>query len=263
MIELNINSEEYMVKDCLGDRMKENYEDRARVLLPRRTYTILRLDGKAFHTFTKIFKRPFDEDLINMMDQTAIALCQELQGTKFAYVQSDEISILLTDFETLKTCAWFDGNLQKMVSVSASIATAAFNAEFINFIHKIDSVFSKINQKELARFDSRAFTIPDPAEVENYFIWRQQDCSRNSISMVAQSLYSHKQLQAIKQADLQEMIFQKGINWNDYPAHLKRGRVIMKETYEKTSAQRLRWVITAPPVFTQDREFLINLISEK
>lgn len=238
-------------KDDLGNRMKENYEDRARILLPRRTYTVIRLDGKAFHTFTKNFKRPFDENLIRMMNQTAIALCEEIQGAKFAYTQSDEISLLLTDFDNQKTSAWFDGNVQKIASVSASIATTAFNYEFL----KSNQVESR---KKLACFDSRVFTIPQAVEVENYFIWRQQDCTRNSVSMMAQSVCSHKKLQHVKQAGLQDITHEAGINWNDYPAYLKRGRVIIKETYEKGLATRTRWVAEAPPIFTQDRKYLAD-----
>lgn len=250
------------MKDDLGNRMKKFYEDRTRNLLPRRTYTIIRLDGKAFHTFCTKFQKPFDEDLINMMDQTAIALCEEIQGAKFAYVASDEISILLTDFDNQQSCAWFDGNIQKIVSVSASIATAAFNFEFLNWTKSWRDKFVSLDtQKQLARFDSRVFTIPHFIEVENYFIWRQQDASKNSVSMVAQSLYKHKELQSVKQEGLQELIFQKGINWNDYPAHLKRGRVILKEKFERNGALRSKWVAKAPPVFTQEREFLTNLIN--
>lgn len=248
------------MRDDLGNRMKENYEDRARIMLPRRTFTILRLDGKAFHTFCRKFRKPFDEDLIDMMNNTAIALCEEIQGVKFAYVQSDEISLLLTDFDNIKSDAWFDNNLQKIVSVSSSIATAAFNAEFIKYSCKDQIDFGTINHKKLARFDCRAFTIPQAIEVENYFIWRQQDASKNSVSMVAQSLYSHKQLQSVKQSGLQELIFQKGINWNDYPIHLKRGRVIAKVKYDKDGTERSKWLPIAPPIFTQDREYITNLV---
>ncbi len=178
------------MKDAIGDRMKQYYEDRTRAFLPRRTYTIIRLDGKAFHTYTKGLIRPFDEQLMNDMDETACFLCKNIQGAKFAFVQSDEISILLTDFEELTTDAWFDGNIQKIVSVSASLGTAKFN---------------ELRPNKLAFFDSRVFTIPSNIEVENYFIWRQQDFTRNSIYTVAKSLYSHKQLEGIDSNVQQEM----------------------------------------------------------
>ena len=221
--------------------MKEYYEDRTRNLLPRRTYSIIRIDGKAFHTYTKGLQRPFDDKLMNDMDETAGFLCKNIQGAKFAFVQSDEISILLTDFEELTTDAWFDGNIQKMVSVSSSLATAKFN---------------ELRPGKLAFFDSRVFTIPSNIEVENYFIWRQQDTTRNSISSVAQSLYSHKQLEGKNTTEQQEMIFQKGTNWNDFAPKYKRGRVIEKQLYDKDGATRSKWVSVEPPIFTQEREFL-------
>ena len=121
------------MKDALGSRIKENYEGRTRYFLPRRTYTIIRLDGKAFHTFTRQFKKPYDLDLMEIMNCTAISLCSQIQGAKFAYVQSDEINILLTDFENLSTDAWFDGNIQKITSISSSIATASFNSHYLGW----------------------------------------------------------------------------------------------------------------------------------
>jgi tRNA(His) 5'-end guanylyltransferase len=262
------------MKDELGTRMKERYEQRTRTFLPRRTYTIIRADGKAFHGLTKQCKKPFDRELMDVMHESAIALCKNIQGSRFAYVQSDEISLLLTDFDTINTDAWFDGQVQKMCSVSASIATQAFN-EVTNkeILHGGDIFF-----KPVATFDSRVFTIPDPIEVENYFIWRQQDSTRNSISMLAQSLYSHKELQGKSGDEMQEMCFQKGCNWNDCATDEKRGAVIVKEKYEVpgneiiehkavgqmiTAATRTRWIVDKNiPVFTQDRAWIRNLIPE-
>jgi tRNA(His) guanylyltransferase len=170
-----------MANDSIGDRMKERYENRNRFLLPRRTYTLIRVDGKAFHTWTKNMDKPFDKDLMGLMNEVAVAMCEEIQGARLAYVQSDEISILLTDFESPNTEAWFNGNLQKMVSISASIATAKFNDSAIDAY--INGGIQKFFKMDLALFDSRVFTIADPIEVENYFIWRQQDATRNSIQM--------------------------------------------------------------------------------
>jgi tRNA(His) guanylyltransferase len=232
-------------KDSLGDRMKGFYEDKTRYFLPRRTYSILRIDGKCFSKYTKGLERPFDQKLINDMDETACFLCENIQGSKFAYVQSDEISILLTDFDSLSTSAWFDGNIQKMASVSASLAIAKFN---------------ELRPGKLAMFDSRVFTIPSPIEVDNYFIWRQEDCVRNSISSLAQSLYSHKELENKNCNHMQEMCFQKGHNWNDLPVKHKRGRVIIKNTYEKNGALRSKWESIDPPIFTQDKTFLIEYV---
>ena len=221
--------------------MKEFYEARTKVLLPRRTYSIIRIDGKAFHTYTRGLKAPFDEKFISDMDETACYLCKNIQGAEFGFVQSDEISILLTDFNKIGTDAWFDGNIQKITSISASLATAKFN---------------ELRPKKIALFDSRVFTIPSHVEVENYFIWRQQDTVLNSISSVAQSLYSSKELFKKNSGDMQEMIFQKGINWNDYPISQKRGRLISKVSYLKDEALRTRWVSTDAPDFNKEREEL-------
>lgn len=235
------------MNDSLGDRMKSQYEDRTRYFLPRRTYTLIRTDGKAFHTFTRGFDKPFDEDLINAMNSAAIAMCSEMEGAKFAYVQSDEISILLTDFASVACQAFFDGNIQKICSVSASIAATHFNKA-------IEPVLQKKGLKErYAYFDSRVFTIPDPVEVENYFIWRQKDWTRNSVASAAQSLYSHKELHKKSITEQQELLFQKGINWNNYPAYLKRGRLIMRQ-------DGVWQVNNNIPIFTEDKEFLTKII---
>lgn len=263
------------MKDELGDRMKENYENRTRIFLPRRTYTIIRIVGKAFHTYTKGLNRPFDEKFIEDMDETACFLCKKIQGAIFAFVQSDEISILLTDFKRNTTNAWFDGNIQKIVSVSASLATAKFNQlRQLRYIkEKFDSGIINVTyrwmelleEKKIASFDSRTFSIPQTYEVINYFIWRQQDTVRNSIQSVAQTLYRDKELENKNVNIQQEMIFQKGINWNDYSAKLKRGRFIEKIAYRKEndenvpsskSAWRTKWVSNDCPIFTQDKGFL-------
>jgi tRNA(His) guanylyltransferase len=245
--------------DSIGIRMKENYENRFRYSLPRRAYTIIRIDGKAFHTYTRGLERPFDVGLIEDMNITAQYLCKEIMGARFAYVQSDEISILVTDFENINSEAWFDNNVQKIVSVSASMATTAFNKA--RLYRKNNPLYnSDIYDMILAEFDSRVFQIPQRVEVENYFIWRQQDTVRNSIASVAQSLYSHKELNGKNSSEQQEMIFKKGINWNDYDPALKRGRIVIKESYLSEGAERTRWVIQSPPTFTEDRSYLSNLI---
>lgn len=220
------------MKDELGERMKNNFEIRTRTFLPRRTYTIIRLDGVAFHTFTKGLERPYDAGFIADMNETAAYLCSKIQGAKFAYVQSDEISILLTDFEKHVTDAWFDGEVQKIVSVSAGLASAKFNQ--LRLMRETSQtedgawINNYIDKMKLAAFDSRVYTIPDPIEVANYFLWRQKDCTRNSITMAAQSVYSHTELEGKSSNEKQEMLFQKGINWNDYPTRQKRGGFITR-----------------------------------
>jgi len=218
------------MKDPIGDRIKSFYEDRTRFKLTRRTNTVIRVDGKAFKNYTKGLQRPFDQGLMEDMNKTAEYLCQNIQGAKFGYVQSDEISILLTDYDDITTDAWFDGNLQKMASIAASLATAEFNR--LRLIRKMNTTVatagSILEQFKHAMFDARVFQIPYQEEVINYFLWRQQDATRNSISSVAQSLYSAKELHGKKTSDMQEMIFQKGINWNDYSPREKRGSIIRR-----------------------------------
>jgi tRNA(His) 5'-end guanylyltransferase len=261
------------MKDALGDRMKDFYEDRTRIKLPRRTFTIIRIDGKAFHTYTRGLKRPFDDGLIEDMNETTAYLCKSIQGAKLGYVQSDEISILLTDFDDITTHAWFDNNLQKMASIAASMATAKFNElRLIRNLHERSDeldVIEVIDNTKLAMFDARVFQIPFVDEVQNYFIWRQQDATRNSISSVAQSLYSHRELNGKKTDEMQEMIFQKGINWNDYDFRRKRGAVIARVPVTVNNIElgqiytRNKWKVVETPVFTQDKEFIKSFLPIK
>jgi tRNA(His) 5'-end guanylyltransferase len=274
-----------MKYDSLGDRMK-GYENAYRLYLPRRMPVIIRVDGRAFHTFTRGFQRPFDEVLMSAMQLTAKKLCEEVSGCKLAYVQSDEISLLVTNDDTLETQPWFDNNLQKLTSISASIATLAFNHHFKNAKRNFDdtnmigecySENQEMNEKidfadslswtyfkafDLATFDARAFILP-PEEVCNYFIWRQQDAVRNSIQMVAQSLYSHNELQGKNSSDLQELIHAKGVNWNDYPVPCKRGACIAKKE-ETDGVVRHKWVIDDNiPTFTKNREYIESTFLHK
>jgi len=275
------------MKDELGDRMKEYYEDRTRIKLPRRTYTIIRIDGKAFHTYTKGLNRPFDIGLIEDMNDTARYLCKNIQGAKLGYVQSDEISIILTDFDNITTDAWFNGNIQKIVSVAASHATGKFNELRRDRWMEFGNIGDK--RPPIAAFDARTYSIPSREEVLNYLIWRQQDATRNSIQSVAQSLYKHKELENKSSKDLQEMIFKKDQNWNDYPVGQKRGRVILKnyklvdstkEKYEKAKDKsgwvlrgddatgridayqitRAVWTAVDPPIFSKEKDFLREII---
>lgn len=211
----------------LGDRMK-SYENVFSIHIQPRMPAILRLDGKSFHTLCRGCQKPFDEHLANCIDKTAQYLLNEIQNSRLAYVQSDEISLLLIDYNTFQSQQWFGGNVQKIVSISACMAGVEFSSLF--------------NKK--AFFDSRVFILPE-REVVNYFVWRQQDCTRNSISAVAQSLYSPKQLHKKNSSDMQEMIFQKGINWNNFSSYWKRGRVILKNDINKE--------IT---IFSEDRKYI-------
>jgi tRNA(His) 5'-end guanylyltransferase len=227
------------------------------------------------------------------MNSTTEYLCKNIQGTKFGYVQSDEISLVLTDFDTLHTDLWFDGNLQKMASIAASMATAKFNQlRMVRKSKEVQRPFGEGGEKlgnldhdniqdfKLAMFDARVFQITSAIEVENYFIWRQQDATRNSISSVAQSMYSPKELNGKKTNDMQEMIFEKGTNWNDFSPREKRGSVIRKvqrnyarledglvvevdtkqisiQLNQETVFTRNNWETDQEtPVFSQDRNYL-------
>lgn len=232
--------------DSLGDRMKHNYEGVTNFRLPRRTYTILRLDGKAFHTYTRKCERPYDQALADAMDYALIALCKQIQGVKVGYTQSDEISLLLTDFDKLETDAWFDAQVQKMVSIAASIATANFNAAR-DSQHTAGEIKGEVHPYP-ALFDARVFTIPTATEVANYFIWRQKDAERNSIQSLAQAHFSQKQLNGKSIANIHDMLHDLDINWNDVPVRFKRGRGARR-------AQESRnWELFDPTIWTQDNE---------
>jgi tRNA(His) guanylyltransferase len=197
------------MQDSLGDRMKD-FENVTRYVIPRRTYTILRLDGKAFHTYTRGLKKPFDSVLSRDIDESVKILLKEIGGARFAYCQSDEISILVTDVDNISTQTWFNGNIQKISSVASSILTAEFNRRRILLRHNPTGYYDQVGSLiPLACFDCRTFFIPDRIEVMNYFRWRNQDCRRNSISMVAYDLFSHKSLQGKNSVDKIAMIGEK------------------------------------------------------
>ncbi|GAA3205949.1 tRNA(His) guanylyltransferase Thg1 family protein [Actinocorallia longicatena] len=237
-------------KTALGDRMK-GYEAVTRVTLPRRTYTVIRVDGRAFHSFLRRADRPYDERVMASMDAVGRALCSEISGAVFAFSQSDECSVLITDFGAPGTQPWFGGTVQKMASVAASVATVAFNRGYGGR----DDAF--------ATFDGRVFTIPDQVEVANYFVWRQRDCVRNSITMAAQAVFSHRRLHGVNSRQMQDMLHEHGIDWNDYPDGCRRGRVAVRRSGERevtytdrrtgqevtTTAMRSWWESTPAPHF--------------
>jgi len=227
------------MKDELGDRIKRYYEDALRITLPRQTHVVLRIDGRSFHQFTRDLERPYCRPLADALDEAALALCREMTGAKFAFGQSDEYSFLLSDFETDKSPLWFDGNLQKIVSVGASVFTAAFARAFPS--------------PKLASFDCRAMVIAQASEVEKYFIWRQLDASANSLNMLASAHYSHEELLGKSEADKHELLHAKGLNWAKESADFKRGRAIRRgETGE--------WVVDREiPIFQRDTSYLRGL----
>lgn len=231
--------------DELGTRMKD-YEMACRTTLTRRLPLIIRLDGKSFHQFTKGCAKPFDSLLIEALNQTGIALCSAIQGAQIVYLQSDELTVLIHNYKRLESTPWFNNEIQKMVSVAAGIASATMTKESI-------SVFGKIKP---AVFDARAFVLPE-AEVCNAFLWRQNDAVRNSVQMLARSMYSDKQCFKKSCLDLQDMTLQKGFNWNELPTHQRRGRCVVKKRFERNGQIRSMWGVDDEiPIFSQDRQYI-------
>jgi len=230
----------------LDDRMK-SYENVNRQYLSRRLPVIIRLDGKSFHTFTQGLVKPWDHHLKVCMLYAAEKLCENIMGAKIAYWQSDEISILVTDYDALNTDPWFNKCIQKMVSISSSIATAYFN----DMHQKI--LKTHVDYRKLALFDSRAFILP-PNEVCNYFLWRQRDATKNSINMLSQSLFSHKELHGLSCDQLQEKLFtEKGVNWNDIETWKKRGACIVNRFGRWGTDDEI-------PIFSKDRDYINKLV---
>ena len=269
------------VNDELGKRMKEYYEGIPKTKLMRRTPVAIRLDGKAFHTFTRGFKKPFDEVLIKSMQETMKYLCENVQGCVLGYTQSDEITLILVDYKKLNSSAWFDYEVQKMCSIAASMATMAFNKAFSKAIKQYEmdwthswtpqSVQIQEEHKKYmdtlkkaldkgAMFDARVFNIPKE-EVCNNILWRQNDATRNSIEMVGHANFSQKELHKKSCNDIQDMLMlQKGINWNDFPTHLKRGSCCIKQM--TVGSSRPEWVVdTEIPIFKgEGRNYIDNLV---
>ena len=269
------------VNDELGMRMKEFYEEVPKTRLVRRMPVAIRIDGKAFHTFTRGFKRPFDEVLGKSMRETMKYLCENIQGCVLGYTQSDEITLILVDYQNLNSCAWFDYEVQKVCSIASSMATMAFNKFFtknVNYFEMTHEHDNTINEycttlvsaaEKGAMFDARCFNIPKE-EVCNLIYWRQLDATRNSIQMVGQANFSHKELQKKSCNMIQEMLFaEKGINWNDYPTYLKRGSCCIKTTIQNPNVDikdgvypKSIWMIDLDiPIFKGDgRQYIDKLI---
>lgn len=207
------------MSDTLGDRMK-SYEAVVRSVLLPHSHTILRVDGRAFHSYLRDAEKPFDLVFQSAMMNVGAYMAEEISGVSYVYGQSDEISLLLDDTEP-QAQPWFGGVVQKMASVAASFATVALCAQ-----RGVD---------KFPHFDARVFTVPNLGEAENYFIWRQRDAVRNSISMAAQAKFSPKQLHGKSTGDMQEMLWSEHqINWNDYPDECKRGWMVDREKRETT-----------------------------
>jgi tRNA(His) guanylyltransferase len=246
-----------MTTDTLGDRMKE-YEATEAYLLPPRSYCVLRVDGRAFHTWTRGLDRPFDEALAAAMDATAIALCQEIQGAVLGFVESDEISVIYTDFGRETTQGWFGRKVQKQVSIAASAATASFAWAL--------PTFPSLLGRRIPTFDARVFTVPDAVEVANYLIWRQRDAIRNSVSMCAQAEFSHRELHGVNTGTMLTMLEGQGKPWADHSARFRHGGLVTKQSgireveyldkrdqqTKTVMAERTWWEAAGSDLFTVD-----------
>ena len=238
-------------KQTLGDYLKRQ-EACWDAKLPARLPYVVRLDGRGFHRWVRQTgcEKPFDHRLGDLMAQTLKYTCEQMGVAVFGYTQSDEMSILVReDLQELGYEAWFDGRVEKICSLSAAFATYAFNSG------------NPFEKKVPAFFDARVFVLP-PESLEAYFIWRQNDATKNSLSMLAQSLYTQKELQGKRRADLHELCFRKGCNWNDLPIPDKRGRAVYKVAMEKpkrdggTVLRTAFAVDDAIPVFAEDHVWL-------
>jgi len=275
------------IHDELGTRMKEFYESVPKTKLMRRTPVAIRIDGKAFHTFTRGFSKPFDDVLINTMQDTMKYLCENIQGCVLGYTQSDEITLILVDYKRLNSSAWFDYEVQKMCSIAASMATMAFNKFFESNVEKENDSFTaewldedtynpnykNTKLKELwrvhnnalkngAMFDARCFNIPKE-EVTNLVYWRQLDATRNSIQMVGQANFSHKELQGKSCEKIKEMLItEKGVSWENFHPMYKHGSCCIKVTAETDGVTRSSWEIDKNiPLFVgEGREYIESLI---
>lgn len=282
-----------MDRSDLASRMKSFYEEVSKTRLLRRIPTVIRIDGRAFHTFTKGFVQPFDDVLIDSMHETMKYLCENIQGCVLGYTQSDEITLILTDYKELTSDAWLNYEVQKVCSIAASMATMTFNKAFAKNVKNFDlktacngdteenkrlsRIYNKAVEKG-AMFDARFFNIPRE-EVTNLIYWRQLDASRNSVNMVGRAYFSHKELLNKSCSQIQDLLMTKGINWNNYPTYQKRGtccvkcevasnkesdipyplKVMLPQTIVKTSKE---WIVDKDiPIFKGNgRQYIEELI---
>jgi len=217
-----------MKTGSLGDRMKWYERQYAKDLMPL-IPICARMDGRAFHTFTKGLGRPYDQRLTALMVATTKYLV-ETAGAVVGYVQSDEISLVwyVEDFDSE---VFFGGDHSKMVSILASKTTAYFNKKLAQYMPEKAEQYA--DRDDSPEFDARVWSVPTQWEATNYLIWREQDATRNSITMAAQAYYSHNELHKKSSSEKHEMLYKKGVNWNDYPDGFKRGTYVQKRTTER------------------------------
>ena len=239
--------------------------------LPHRLPLIIRVDGKAFSKLTRDLKGPgdpFNREFVAIMNDVATSLCREIQGTQLAYVQSDEVSVLVHGYKTHDSQSYFDNQLQKIVSVAASIAAATFTADSWRVFGSRDKYDPSAYDVRPVFFDARAFILPEH-DVANYFLWRQQDAIRNSVQMLARSHYSHKECDGKSCEMMKVMLSEKNVKWDELPGGLRRGRVAVKRPEEHTinvngeSRKILRsaWMVEDAPTFSQNRSFFDHMLA--
>lgn len=227
-----------------------------KIKLPENLPVIVRLDGRSFHTLTRGMKKPFDLNFISMMNDVATALCKEVQNCRIAYIQSDEISLLL--YQKRESQPWFGNDIQKIASITASIASSVFTRE-LAFVE---------DRNITVAFDSRVFILP-PNDVVNYFIWRQQNWMRNSVQMLVRSYFSHNDLKNISTSEMHELLLSKDVDWNEIQPYLRKGRTVIKtknielldneysDAKKPELYERSRWIVDNDiPIFTEDRDFI-------
>jgi len=225
------------VINSIDARFKNNYEQAFKHVLPWRMPVIVRLDGKCFHNFTSKMAKPFSYAFTYDMNLVAKYLIEEVDTARLAYVQSDEISLLLIPYNKLASQPWFGNEIQKICSVTAGIASS----------------YMTLRNNRIAVFDSRCFVIPE-TEVVNYFISRQQDCTRNSINAFGQSVFSHSELQHKSQSEILDMLYDKGYEWESLVTRFKRGSAAYRDNTDIT-------IDTEIPIFSKDREYISRFLA--
>lgn len=259
----DVFGEDVVREMSLGDRMKW-YEKEVGKTLDENLPAVIRIDGKAFHTYTKGFEKPFDQHVTGAMRYTMVKLCEEIQNVRISYMQSDEISLIMTTHENPDKQPWFGGKVDKIVSVAASLASAYFNSYMDKMYWNPRIMAAEIvgdaPKYKVAVFDARTWNVPMD-EVNNVLVWRQQDAIRNSVSALAQSKFSHAQLHGKNVASMKDMLLDKGVDWNTLPVQLQRGFMCTREYYNKEGVERSKWVCQdSIPVFSNEKHHVNQFV---
>ncbi|WP_354214906.1 tRNA(His) guanylyltransferase Thg1 family protein [Arthrobacter sp. UYCo732] len=196
-------------------------ERQYRTVLPANSYSVIRVDGKGFSKYTRNLQRPFDPKFTEDMTATALYLCENIDGAQFAYTQSDEISVVISDLTGANTQAWFGGQVQKIVSTSAALATAKFNR-------------LRPEVEALALFDGRTHHLVGPGGVLEYVRWRQADAMKNSVGMLASNHFSHRELTGVSVRDRKDMLAAIGVHWGELDQAVRQGTFVQRVLAERT-----------------------------